>query len=182
MSVMRRVLSAVAILAGLSVAPTAHAATVTGGSAILSSSDANQLETWLGEGPIELTNIFTRQTGNSAAMFHAAVDGMGRTISVIALDNGNVVGGYNPISWAGPNGYKTSGDLSAFLFNLTTGEKLEQFRYPQWQTHYRSNYGPTFGGGHDLHINNALTGGYANIGHTYETPVGTVAGATGQNA
>ena len=38
-----------------------------------------------------------------------------------------------------------------------------------------SSYGPTFGGGHDLHVsNNANTDGasYSNLGHTYQLPAG----------
>ena len=38
-----------------------------------------------------------------------------------------------------------------------------------------SDYGPTFGGGCDLHItNNANTSGssYSNLGHTYQLPTG----------
>jgi len=42
---------------------------------------------------------------------------------------------------------------------------------------YNNNgYGPTFGGGHDLHVSNnckANKGSYANIGYTYKCPFGT---------
>ena len=37
----------------------------------------------------------------------------------------------------------------------------------------KNTYGPTFGGGHDLHICNAAnesTGSSSNFGHTYESP------------
>ena len=38
---------------------------------------------------------------------------------------------------------------------------------------YRSDYGPTFGGGHDFYIAqsaNANSNSYSNLGHTYECP------------
>lgn len=37
------------------------------------------------------------------------------------------------------------------------------------------NYGPTFGGGHDINIKNhasSNTGSYANLGHSYNPPAG----------
>jgi hypothetical protein len=39
----------------------------------------------------------------------------------------------------------------------------------------RANYGPTFGGGHDIHISNnanAGTSSYSNFGYTYKVPSG----------
>jgi hypothetical protein len=38
-----------------------------------------------------------------------------------------------------------------------------------------SSYGPTFGGGHDLHLcdnSNTVNGSYCNLGHTYKCPDG----------
>ena len=43
----------------------------------------------------------------------------------------------------------------------------------QFGIYCKNTYGPTFGGGHDLHICNAAnesTGSYSHFGDTYENP------------
>jgi hypothetical protein len=84
----------------------AEATPVIGGSGFLTDAYASQLEGWLGEGPIQLTNIFTKKAGDRAQAFHAAADGQGRTFTVIEVFYGagnsqhSVIGGYNPQSWS----------------------------------------------------------------------------------
>lgn len=142
-----------------------------GGSSLIGGSEVNQLETWLGQGELTLTKIYTKSLGDTSADFHAAADGRGATFALIEVINNGVsriVGGYNPLSWNSSGTYSfsnTVADQTAFLFNLTDGLLYEQFA-PR-QTYNHANYGPTFGGGHDLYIDTALAGGYANIGHTY---------------
>ncbi len=142
-----------------------------GGSSLIGGSEVNQLETWLGQGELTLTKIYTKSLGDSAADFHAAANGKGATFTLIEVINNGVsriVGGYNPLSWNSSGTYNfsnTAADQTAFLFNLTDALLYEQFG-PR-QTYNHANYGPTFGGGHDLYIDTALAGGYANIGHTY---------------
>jgi hypothetical protein len=123
----------------LSLAPflggSASAAIVVGGSELLTPAYAQQLQDWLGEGPIALTNIFTKATGDTSADFHAAADGQGRTFSVLEVltVNGEVatqiIGGYNPQSWSSNAGWHlspTNAERTAFLFNLSTTEKQDQ--------------------------------------------------------
>ncbi|MBN2009097.1 PEP_CTERM-anchored TLD domain-containing protein [candidate division KSB1 bacterium] len=146
------------------------ATTITGGSGILDLSYASQLETWLGEGPLAFTNIFTKQDGDGQTSydFHNAVDGMGRTFTVIELltPEGQIIGGFNPQSWSS-NGYynlvQDPNDRNAFIFNLTTSTIYSQKcdHYGQYQTYNNYMYGPTFGGGHDIYINSTLSSGYA---------------------
>ncbi|MET1413186.1 PEP_CTERM-anchored TLD domain-containing protein [Roseibium sp. HPY-6] len=158
---------AVIIAAALFMLPgTANAVSINGGSSILTQQYATQLETWLEYGSIGLTNIFTKNQGDNSVDFHASVDGKGPTFSVISLDNGNVVGGFNPFSWDSASGYKRDSNTNAFLFNLTTSTKYDHNRYDH-VTFNNGNHGPTFGGGHDLFINSTLSGGYANIGLNY---------------
>jgi len=155
----------------VAVSSVSDAGIVIGGSDLLSAGDHSQLEAWLGEGGVDLTNIFDRSAGDTAADFHAAVDGMGRTFTLIQLNNAgttHTVGGYSPQSWNSSSSYNlspTAADQTGFMFNLETGRLYEQIR--EYQTYNRFNYGPTFGGGHDLYIDNNLSGGYANIGHSY---------------
>ena len=69
----------------------------------------------------------------------------------------------------------------SFLFSLRNNDNLAPFKAPLIKHAYRydiyrgGRYGPTFGGGHDLHIANdatSNTNSYANIGHTYQAPSG----------
>jgi hypothetical protein len=182
---------AIALFAGVAaaalvVAPgPAGAGTIVGGSALLGAGDVTQLETWLGEGPLTLTNIYTKASGDTAADFHAAADGQGRTFSIIEVLSGTntdgtayasgtqIIGGYNPLSWDGHNHYHLTpdvADMTGFIFNLT--QTLFREQVSQYQTYNRSTYGPTFGGGHDIYAGNNLSSGYT-YSYSY-CDVGTV--------
>jgi hypothetical protein len=110
-----------------------EAITITGGSDLLDTAGGSQLETWLGEGSLTLTKIFTHsatfdtrgnviwEDGKTATDFHAAADGKGRTITLYKTaaipnlhDNQTgqiiydlfpemIIGGYNPQSWQSLN-------------------------------------------------------------------------------
>ena len=163
----------------------ASASIVVGGSTLLSQTYADQLETWLGEGPIVLTNIFTKQTGDDSYDFHAAADGQGRTFTVVQVlansatdgDTGladnlaQVIGGYNPQSWNSSGTYNytpADADRTAFLFNLTSTEIQKQnltgqgsLSSGQLQTYNVSSFGPTFGGVADLRQYRPISRGVA---------------------
>ena len=95
--------------AALALLPTTgSAATIVGGSDLLTAADAAQLEIWLGQGPLTLTNIFDKAASDDSFAFHAAADGKGATFSVIEVvgmwggdvfDKPVLIGGYNPQSW-----------------------------------------------------------------------------------
>jgi hypothetical protein len=123
--------------------PSVHAGTIIGGSSMLDAADLTQLETWLGQGPIDLTNIFTKnqtdlRTDNDDAVdWHAAVDNMGPTFTVfeVTTSDGNggfddfVFGGYKYRSWEHGNHIiidYDDDDRKNFIFNLTTAVKLDQ--------------------------------------------------------
>lgn len=146
----------------------ASAATVVGGSDLLSAASANQLESWLGQGPLTLTNVFDKAPGSTTIDFHAAADGKGATFSIIEFPNDPtgmpfdkpiVVGGYNPQSWNSSGAFNVTPldvDRTAFVFNLTQSLKFDQRRdaatenYGLYQTYNFANNGPAFGGGRDL--------------------------------
>ncbi|MBI4909117.1 MAG: PEP_CTERM-anchored TLD domain-containing protein [Acidobacteria bacterium] len=153
------------LLALLAIFPL-RAATIVNGGTLLNATDANQLATWLGQGDLTLTNIFSSGPDvNGAANFHAAADNKGATFILVQTAQG-LVGGYNPVSWDGSlNNYvlaPTDAMRTAFLFNLTAGQKLAELLTSagttgQYQTYNNLAYGPTFGGGHDLYVPGGLS-------------------------
>ena len=68
----------------------------------------------------------------------------------------------------------------SFLFSMVNPfgvvpSKMPLVKNQQHGINCNISYGPTFGGGNDLHVsNNANTGGgsYSNLGHTYQLPAG----------
>ena len=57
--------------------------------------------------------------------------------------------------------------------------KLPVYKNSGNAVYEKSDYGPTFGVGHDLYIRdlaNQHKGSYTNLGHTYQAPSGTTAG------
>ena len=175
---------AFAITVGALISPAAQASSIIGGSTLLNSASLSQLEGYLGEGQLDITNIFTKQAGSTAADFHTAADGKGRTFSVLHVSGteefqdgsttqfSNVIGGYNPQSWNSSNSYNFVSDpaqRTAFLFNLTDSTFFKENTAldptngdtGSQQTYNSGFYGPTFGGGHDLHANFLLNGGYS---------------------
>jgi len=159
-----------AVLLALSALTAASAARA---DSLLSDGDRAQLAAWLGGGELTLTNIYTKVVGDTAASFHAAVDGKGPTFSVMqAMDDQGktwLVGGYNPQSWSSKGGYNMTPeqqDRTAFIFNLTSG--VMRLQAPTsfavdsagaYQTFNDPAYGPTFGIGHDLYVGQDLTQG-----------------------
>jgi hypothetical protein len=151
------------------------AGVVIGGSTLLSGAYVTELETWLGEGPLALTNIYTKAPGDTSLDFHAAVDGIGPTfvlMQAIEADGTGataIIGGYDPQSWDNTANYHvTFADSSrtAFLFNLTTSTLYPQVTSTGWcelcgryQTFDYGYYGPTFGGGHDIYVDTSLSAG-----------------------
>jgi hypothetical protein len=135
-------------------APAARASVqVIGGSDLLTTpQDLTNVENWLGQGSITLTNVFDHAAGDgkTSANFHAAVDGKGPTITLIQVLSGSgyhydtstgvvdypaysigpqIVGGYNPQSWSSIGNYNYTPadvDRTAFIFNLTDAVKQSQ--------------------------------------------------------
>ena len=148
---------------------------------LLNNAQQAQLAGWLGEGPLDLTAIYTKAAGDTSRDFHLASDGKGRTFSVMEASNGSgqtwLVGGYNPQSWNSSSGFNVTQDdrtRTAFLFNLTTGVMLPQLKQyfsgdtiGSRQTFNDIGYGPTFGSGHDLYVPSDLTHGGYSLLYTY---------------
>lgn len=163
--------------------PEADASDIRGGSTLLDSSGHAQLERWLGQGSFDLFNIYSRSPGDTSADFHAAVDGQGATFTLMQLTNATgdtfLVGGFNPQHWSSTDGWHiTKNDYwrNAFLFNMTVPAMYHQvgsgYVLPsqgERQTFNGSDYGPTFGTGHDLYVNASLQTAFS-WQLTYGTP------------
>jgi hypothetical protein len=148
----------------------AAAGEIVGGSQLLDHSAHSQLERWLGAGQFNLNNVYTREAGDTSIDFHAGADGKGATFTLMRLTNAVgdtfLVGGYNPQSWSSVDGWHitpTDGERTGFLFNMTVPavyrQVLNDYVLPSQgarQTFNGSDYGPTFGTGHDLYVNRTL--------------------------
>jgi hypothetical protein len=119
-----------------------------------------QLESWLGSGPMQFTNIFSAVNGDgqTAEEFHSAADGVGPTFTLASVTRGSntyIVGGYDPLSWNGAGNYNfeySNGTQDAFIFNLTSDD-LQRENHDvsgDYQTFDYSGIGPTWGQSFDL--------------------------------
>lgn len=143
---------------------------IKGGSRLLDDRGHAQLERWHGAGEFKLTNIYTLDPGDTSREFHAAVDARGPTFTLLRLTNAlgasYLVGGYNPQSWSSTDGWHVTwrdADRTAFLFNMTEPAVYRQvpgsYILPSQgsrQTLNQAEYGPAFGAGHDLFVNDRL--------------------------
>ncbi|GES85076.1 BTB/POZ domain-containing protein [Rhizophagus clarus] len=113
--------------------------------------------------------------GNTAVAFHSKCDNKGATIVVAKIQNSEqIIGGYNPLFWDQSNSSKSTYD--SFIFSFTNRNNLQTAKVGQPSISHvhaiycHQNYGPTFGGGHDLHISYNNNGSYSNP-HSYTNSV-----------
>jgi hypothetical protein len=158
-------------LGGAGLGTNALAGDIIGGSSLLDDSRHAQLERWLGQGEFNLNNVYTLRPGDTSVNFHHEADGKGATFTLLEVSNtagqSFLVGGYNPQSWSSTDGWhETPRDFqrTAFLFNFDTPavyrQVLSDFELPsqgQRQTFNDILFGPVFGTGPDLFVNDDLT-------------------------
>ncbi|CAF2352551.1 unnamed protein product [Rotaria sp. Silwood2] len=94
--------------------------------------------------------------GFSSSDFHRCCDNQGPTITVIrSTEGGYLFGGYTSVSWRPAEDYVLDSD-NPFLFTLTNPHGISPTKYPiktpKYSIYAGTNYGPTFGGGHDLYV------------------------------
>ena len=105
--------------------------------------------------------------GASAIQFHNRCNNKGPTYTVVRSIYGRLYGGYLNKSWSSQNNYIY--DNKAFLYSLTHNQKYG-LNHPQYAAYDRYNYGPTFGGGHDLYIADNMNYSYNYFGYSYKCP------------
>ena len=121
------------------------------GSELLTKEQKETLRGWL---PAKTnTKLLYRggRDGMNAGAFHNKVNGNGSNITILKNSFGHTIGGYTSLDW-GVNQGNWLRDDSAFLFSLDKNEKYSPSIYPQYTIYNGQQYGPTFGGGHDLMI------------------------------
>ena len=102
--------------------------------------------------------------GFGAVDFHTRCDGHSNTLTILKTKQSQFIfGGFTTAKWETPKFPKFKSDRNAFIFSLTNKDnrplkmKIKQNRH-QSAIRCHSEYGPTFGGGHDIYVaNNANT-------------------------
>ncbi|WAR13798.1 IF44L-like protein, partial [Mya arenaria] len=129
----------------------------------------DQLETWIGTGPKTFTLLYKiTRDGCDATIFHQQCDNQGPTVTVLYNTSDSVFGGYAGQSWHSRKAWIN--DNTTFLYQLRFSGNEKTNKSP-FQGSKASNaffghttYGPTFGGGHDLH---AFAGKISNNSGTF---------------
>ncbi len=91
--------------------------------------------------------------GFSAQNFHTKCDTAANTLTIIKSTNGNIFGGFVEKVWNSTGGYND--DQKAFLFSLVNKENKPvkiMCRIGGSAIYCHSFSGPTFRGGHDIHV------------------------------
>ena len=132
---------------------------------------ATKLHDWLKEdgsdGELRLLYRSSRD-GRDNSTFHSMCDDKGFTLTVIETTCGRILGGYSNTPWKGGRCVWACAN-KAFLFNLGGDSpckmKLKNANENNAVYHHPT-YGPTFGGGHDLYVQDETVRTY--FGCSYE--------------
>ncbi len=109
------------------------------------------------------------RNGYSAQDFHEKCDGKENTIVLVQARNGRRFGGFTEAKWDKSNEYKSDG--KGFIFSIDNKEVYYN-KKNNYGIYCYSDKGPTFGGGHDLFIDNNCNKdnkSYDNSDHSYDT-------------
>ena len=88
--------------------------------------------------------------GDGAINFHSRCDNIPNTLVLIKSAGNRRFGGFTTAQWSSSSGeYKD--DPNAFLFSLDK-QKIYSYKKNGKSIYANRNYGPTFGGAHDIHI------------------------------
>jgi hypothetical protein len=117
--------------------------------------------------------------GFEAATFHNRCDGHRNTVSLISSTNGSIFGGYTPIAWSSSGYYVSDMSMESFIFTIKNPHNLPAQIFKQKEgvkaAYHYASYGPTFGGGHDLGVNDQCRNSdscWSNFGTTYTNETG----------
>ena len=136
-----------------------------------------KLYEWTGYKKMELLYRGTRD-GSGKDIFHNKCDNQGPTICLCKNEKGNIFGGYASISWTSDNNYHAAN--GSFLFTLTNihgtaPTKFPNTQYYDYAVYHGNDRGPSFGGSHDLGINDNYlnnNSSYCSFGYSYPDVLG----------
>eukprot|EP01091_Cochliopodium_minus_P010552 TRINITY_DN281_c0_g2_i1.p1 TRINITY_DN281_c0_g2~~TRINITY_DN281_c0_g2_i1.p1 ORF type:complete len:386 (+),score=127.86 TRINITY_DN281_c0_g2_i1:27-1184(+) len=151
------------------------------GSKILDPGDVVQFFDWVKDFekvPNQGSELLYRAStdGFQASKFHEKCDTHKNTVTFVKSTNGSIFGGFTPLAWSSNSAYSSDTEKVSFLFTLKNPSKKKQLfkhdgQHAPTNTIYGGpNYGPTFGGGHDLYIadnSNQNKSSSTNLGHNY---------------
>ena len=122
---------------------------------LLQEKDKALLSTWISEYKNPKFELLYRgsRDGFTATSFHKKCDNKGPTVVIIRSNLGKVFGGFTDIAWDSSDTCKST--KNAFLFSIDRRAKYPLTPGKEGCAIYcNANYGPTFGGGHDICIYN----------------------------
>jgi len=105
--------------------------------------------------------------GDKASDFHGACDNKGPTVVIVETTTGVVFGGYAGVAWESKSEWGRSSN--SFIFQIRPNVKKYPIIHPQYAVTHNADYGPTFGGGHDIYISTSALSSTQNhvSGHSY---------------
>jgi hypothetical protein len=111
--------------------------------------------------------------------FHSRCDGHSNTLTILkAKESEFIFGGFTTVAWESSARGEWKSDRNSFLFSLTNKDnqplkmKVDLNKH-QHAIFCHSEYGPTFGGGHDITIannSNTTRGSWSNLGSAFKHP------------
>jgi hypothetical protein len=128
---------------------------------------------WIYRNPYCRFNLLYRASrdGTGISAFHSKCDNQGATILVAKITNSDqIFGGYNPCCWDSSAKYIPTYD--SFIFSFTNKNNLQSAKVGytcrnEYSMYCHSNYGPTFGGGHDIRCISGSGWHSNNLGNYY---------------
>ena len=119
---------------------------------------------------VKMTLLYkATRDGDSSSTFHNKCNGKSPTLTLVKTSNGYRCGGFTSLPWDSFRDYKEDND--AFVFSMDTRSKYKSTNSNSIYCH--SDYGPTFGDGYDLCLENgfltAANSNRCNCPSTYKT-------------
>ena len=119
---------------------------------------------------VKMTLLYkATRDGDSSSTFHNKCNGKSPTLTLVKTSNGYRCGGFTNTPWDSSGNYKQDND--AFVFSMDTRSKY--MSTDSKSIYCDSNYGPTFGDGYDLCLENgfltAANSNRCNCPSTYKT-------------
>ncbi|CAK72489.1 unnamed protein product (macronuclear) [Paramecium tetraurelia] len=114
--------------------------------------------------------FLSSKDGLNASAFWGKVEGKSNLLMIFKTKSGYIFGGFSPCQWlSDQNNYVKDGTLTSFIFSQSYDEVYPLKSLYQSKAIYSgSNYGPTFGDGHDIYIDQDFQNGYSNLGYAYK--------------